>query len=108
VSINSRTGKPFINPRFADLLSEPELFGLGRKASPEADSQRPSYAGTPVKTEAELAEYQAQKMAYEDDVVFPRGGGWYFWDEDYLNCIGPFATKAEAVSAVLDYAEGLE
>jgi hypothetical protein len=47
-------------------------------------------------------------MAYEDDVVFSRGGGWYFWDEDYLNCIGPFATKAEAVSAVLDYAEGLE
>lgn len=37
---NPRTGRPFISPRFADLLSEPDLFGLGRKASPEADSMK--------------------------------------------------------------------
>lgn len=40
MSMNPRTGRPFINPRFADFLSEPELFGLGRKPSPEADAER--------------------------------------------------------------------
>lgn len=40
MTMNPRTGRPFINPRFADLLSEPELFGLGRKPSPEPDTEK--------------------------------------------------------------------
>lgn len=32
--------------------------------------------------------------------------GWYFWDETWSDH-GPFATKEEAQSALLNYAEGL-
>jgi hypothetical protein len=35
------------------------------------------------------------------------GPGWYFWDETWANCHGPYLTREEAVAAVIKYAESL-
>lgn len=35
------------------------------------------------------------------------GIGWYFWDETWSRCHGPYTSKQEAVAAIIKYAESL-
>lgn len=34
--------------------------------------------------------------------------GWYFWQEDWADCIGPYETQLDAYRAFLEYVEELE
>lgn len=34
--------------------------------------------------------------------------GWYFWDESWANCYGPYITRGEAEDAANHYAAQLE
>lgn len=35
------------------------------------------------------------------------GPGWYFWDEVWANCIGPFLTEAACQKSLQDYVRQL-
>lgn len=36
------------------------------------------------------------------------GPGWYFWCEDWANCVGPYRTEAEAKEALAKYCVELD
>lgn len=45
---------------------------------------------------------------YEKFITEDETGGWIAWDERQYDAIGYYATKAEAILAVLEYAKRLK
>ena len=49
-----------------------------------------------------------RKDAWPDpNPVLSYGGKWYFWDECWAYCFGPFDTQHDANRAVAEYAKNL-
>ena len=46
---------------------------------------------------------EATKIIVQDEET----GLWYFWDEHWINKIGPFSSEVEAYKALCKYAEEL-
>jgi hypothetical protein len=43
----------------------------------------------------------------QHDPVMQYNSGWYFWDETWSQCCGPYGTETEARAACKEYAESL-
>lgn len=61
------------------------------------------------KTIDRCVHYKDAAHLTEDEILagYYCASGWYFWDETWANVYGPFDTKDDAVSALIDYCERL-